>query len=269
MKMNHIFKYLLLLTPAFSYSKAFTQSNDLGYGENKLIGIHNQISSRLNHTISKRYDSLAFAKDSVEYFVEALEREFTHLITNNPKTIDYPFNKLRDSSICLITTSVDGNMRVYNLDSWQLVTEIYQWKARGKVYTKVSRYQKDSSGLCREIFAVPVKGKRYYLPVTSTIIWPSHAMQSVAAWRINGSNLEAVTLFKNRSEKLNHIDVPFSFYNFAPKIKDSLLTFISYDDRQKKVYVPCVNDKGVFTQRYFIYALKNDCLEFTNTSAHR
>jgi hypothetical protein len=266
--MNRIFKHIIFLLAAFSFSKAFTQPKDLVTEENKLIGIHNQISSRLNHTINKRYDSLAFNHDSIEYFVDALDREFTHLITDNPKTIDYPFNKLRDSSICLITTSVDGNMRVYNLDSWQLLTQIYQWKGSGKVYTKVSRYQKDSSGLCREIFAVPVKGIQYYLPVTSTIIWPSHAMQSVAAWRINGSDLEAVSLFKNRSEKLHHIDVPFSFYNFAPKIKDSLLTFISYDDSRRKIYIPCVNDKGVFTRRYFIYELKEDCLEFTQTGPH-
>lgn len=268
MKTNRIFKYLLFLLTAFP-SKAFTQQKDLVNEENKLIDIHNQISSRLNHAIGKRYDSLVFKQDSADYFVEALDREFTHLITNNPKTIDYPFNKLRDSSICKITTSVDGNMRVYNLDSWLLLTQIYQWKGSGKVFTKVSRYQKDSSVLCREIFAVPVNGKRYYLPVTSTIIWPSHAMQSVAAWRINGSNLEAVTMFKNKSEKLDHINVPFSFYNFAPKIKDSLLTFISYDDILKKIYIPCVNDKGVFTQRYSIYELKNDCLEFTNTGLHR
>lgn len=269
MKMNCLFKYLLFLIPAFSYSKAFTQPKDLVYEENKLIDIHNQISSRLNHTISKRYDSLAFIKDSVGFLVEALDREFTHLITNNPTTIDYPFTKLMDSSICKITTSVDGKMRAYNLDAWQLLTQIYQWKERGKVYTKVSRYIKDSSGLCREIFAVPVNGKRYYLPVTSTIIWPSHAMQSVAAWRINGSNLEAVTLFKNKSGKLDHINVPFSFYNFAPKLKDSLLTFISYDDSQKKIYIPCVNEQGVFTRHYFIYELKNDCLEYTNTGPHR
>jgi hypothetical protein len=268
MKMNYLFKYLLFLT-AFSYSKAFTQSKDPGDGENILIGIHNQVSARIDPAICKRYDSLAFQKDSVGFFVEALEREFTRLITGNPKTIDYPFNKLRDSNICKITTAADGNMRVYNLDVCQLLTVIYQWKARGKVYTKVSRYQNDSIGLCREIFAVRLNGKRYYLPVTSTIIWPSHAMQSVAAWHINGHNLEAVTLFKNRSEKLNHIDVPFSFYNFAPKIKDSLLTFISYDDSQKKIYIPCVNKEGVFTQRYFIYEMKNDCLEFTSTGPHR
>jgi hypothetical protein len=266
MKMNHIIKYLLLLIPAFACSKAFTQSTDLGNEENKLIGIHTQISSRLNGAPGRRYDSNS--NDSVKYFVAALDREFTQLITSNPKTIDYPFNKLRDSNICLVTTSVDGNMRVYNLDSWQLLTQIYQWKTKGKVYTKVSRNQKDSSVLCREIFAVPVKGKRYYLPVTSTIIWPSHAMQSVAAWRINGSNLEAVTLFKNKSKMVDHIDVPFSFYNFAPKIKDSLLSFISYDDTQKKVYVPFVNEQGVFTRTYSIYKLKEGHLEFIKTGPH-
>jgi hypothetical protein len=269
MKMNCILKHILFLIPAFSFSKAFTQAKDLGNEENKLIGIHHQISSRLNTSLSRRFDSPDFYKDSVAYFITALDREFTNLITNNPKTIDYPFNKLVDSHLCKITTSFDGKMRVYNLDSWQLLTEIVQWKGRDNVFTRVSRYVKDSSVLCREIFAVQLNGKRYYLPVTSTIIWPAHARQSVAAWHIKGSSLEAVSLFKNRSGKLDHIDVPFSFYNFAPKIKDSLLTFISYDDIQKKIYIPCVNDKGVFTQRYFIYELKKDCLEFTNTGPHR
>jgi len=266
MKRNYIIKYLVFLLPAFFYSKAFTQTNDLGNEENKLMGIHNQISSRINVALSKRYDITI--NDSVAYYVQALEKGFTSLITSNPKTLDYPFNKLRDSNICLVTTATDGNMRVYNLNCWQLLTQIYQWKEKGKVYTKVTRNQKDSILLCREIYAVPVHGKRYYLPVTSTIIWPSHAMQSVAAWRINGSSLNAVTLFKNKSKKADHIDVPFSFYNFAPRIKDTLLTFISYDDVKKKIYVPCVNEKGVFTQRYSIYEIKEDCLEFTKTGPH-
>src|ERR1051325_3359916 len=107
MKMNLIF-----LLIAFSYSKAFTQSSDLGNEENKLIGIHNQISSRINVALTKRYDSTV--NDSAKYFIAALEKEFTHLITSDPKTIDYPFNKLRDSSICFVTTATDGNMRVYN-----------------------------------------------------------------------------------------------------------------------------------------------------------
>jgi hypothetical protein len=267
MKMNYLFKYLLFLLTTFS-SKAFTQPKDLVDEENKLIGLNNQINSRVNLSIRTRYDSLAFAHDSVDYFVAALEKEFTQLITNNPTTIDYPFGKLVDSHLCKITTSVDGNMRVYNLDSWLLLTEIYQWKGSGKVFTKVSRYQKDSSGLCREIFAVPVNGKRYYLPVTSTIIWPSHAVQSVTAWRINGSNLNPVPLFKKTTEKMDHIDVPFSFYNFAPKIKDTLLTFISYDEVQKKLYIPFVTREGVLTKRYLIYELKNDCLEYINIGSH-
>ncbi|AEV97754.1 hypothetical protein A4D02_16080 [Niastella koreensis] len=266
MKMNYLIKYLLLLIPAFFYSKAFTQSKDLVEKENELIALNSKIDYKLRLALSKGYDSTSY--NSVDHNVAVFEQAFTHLITSDPNTIDYPFNKLRDSSICVVTTAADGKMRVYNLNSWQLLTQIYQWKEKGKVYTKVTRNQKDSILLCREIYAIPVNGKRYYLPVTSTIIWPSHAMQSVAAWRINGNSLEPVTLFKNKSKKQDHIEVPFSFYNFAPKIKDSLLAFISYDNLQKKVYIPCVNEKGLFTQRYFIYEVKDGCLELTQTGPH-
>lgn len=261
MKMNRIAPYLLFPAAAFSFSKAFTQSNSLVNRENELIALHTKIDDKLKLALSKRYDSTI--NDSVDYFVAALESGFTRLITGDPETINYPFYKLRDSSICHITTAGDGNMRVYNLHAWQLLTEIYQWKERGKVYTKVLKYQKDSTGLCREIFVVPVKRKKYYLPVTSTILWPKHALQSVAVWRINGNRLEAVPLLKNRSGRLNHLDVSFSFYNFAPKLKDSLLAFISYNESEKKLYVPFVNGEGVFTKNYFIYELKDDGLEFT------
>ena len=267
MKFPRLINYILFLLSAFSYSKAYSQSKDLAYYENKLVDIHIEIDTTLNKfsaSLAKRlsYDSLGF--DSVEYFIEKLDREFTSLITDNPKTIDFPFKKLVDNQICKITTSVDGNFRIYNLNSWQLLTEIYQWREQGNVFTKVHRYEKDSSSLCRDIFIVPVKGKPHYLPVTLSINWPEHAIQAVAAWRINGSSLEAVTLFKNSAEKLDRIDVPFSFGNFFSKERDSSITFITYDNKQKIVYVSFTNGFGMFTNSYFIYELKGDYLEFTN-----
>jgi hypothetical protein len=269
MKLPHLINYLLFLLTAFSYSKAYSQSKDLAYYENNLVDIHNEIDVRLNKfsaslAKSLSYDSLAFNKDSVEYFIEMLDREFTSLITDNPKTIDYPFKKLVDSHICIITTSVDGNFRIYNLNSWLLLTEIYQWRENGNVFTKVHKYEKDSSGLCRDIFTVPVNGKPLYLPLTLMINWPELALQSVAAWRINGSSLEAVTLFKNSSEKLDRIDIPFSFGNFIEEEHGRLRALISYDNKQKKFYVPFANGFGMFTNSYFIYELKDDYLEFTN-----
>jgi len=261
--MKMILKYLLFILPAFLYAKAFAQSKDLGTEENQLIELHNKINARLNYPPRTKYEDPNFYKDSVDYFIAALEKEFTLLVTNNPKTIDYPFNLLRDSGLCHITTSGDKNVRVYNLDAWQLLTQIYQWRDHGKVYSKISRYVKDSSGLCREIFVVMVHGKRYYLPVISNIIWPSHAMQSIVAWHINGNKLETVNLFKNKLNKRDRIDVPFSFYNFAPGVKDTLLTFISYDDRLRKIYIPRVDQMGLFTKNYFIYEVKADYLEFT------
>jgi len=263
MKLRHLLKYLLFILIAFSCSKGFTQSKDLGYYENKMLAIHTEIDSRLNLKRNIRYDSLIYFNDSVEYFVEKLEMELTRLITDNPKTLDFAFKKLVDSDICRITTSVDGNFRMYDLDSWLLKKTIYQWRGADNVYTKVVCYEEDSSRYCRNIITVAVKGKPYYLPVTFIINYPEQSMESVSVWRIHGNSLDAAPLFKNSLEKLDHIDVPFSVYNLIME-KDSLMRFITYDDKQQKVYVPFVNGMGVFTKSYFIYELKGDYLEFTN-----
>jgi len=257
-----LLNYILFILTALSYSKAYSQSEDLLSAENKLIDIHHEIDTRLTISINTPYDSIAFKKDSVDYFVERLDKEFTRLITDNPKTIDYTFKRLPDSSICIINTSVDGNFRVYNLIAWQLRTEIYQWRDNNKVFTKVFRYEKDSSGVCVNIFTIQVKGQRYYLPFTAVINFPEHSTQSVAVWRVNGSSLEATKLFKKATQKVDHIDVSYSWANYFEKC-DSLMAYITYDDKEDKLYIPFLDEWGLFTKFYFIYELKDELLEFT------
>src|SRR5689334_1899048 len=104
MKLKQVLKYFLFLLTAFSFSKAFAQSKDIGYYENKLIEYHVEIDTRLFKSLATPYDSLKYHNDSVEYFIEKLDRDFTSLVTGDPKTLDYPFKKLVDSHLCIITT---------------------------------------------------------------------------------------------------------------------------------------------------------------------
>lgn len=254
--------YILFLLFAFTSSKAFAQSKDLVSQENKLINYHIEIDTRLNKSIKIPYDSLQYKNDSYELFITKLETEFTQLITGNPKTLDYPFKRLQDSGICYITTSADGNFRIYDLHGWLLRKAIYQWRGKNDVFTRVIEFNKDSFGICRNIYTIKVKGQPHYLPVISFLDWNEQATQSVTAFRIDGRNLDSTQLFKNKETRLNRIEYPISLGNM---MKDSLRWInITYDDKQNKLYVPLTDEYGMFTKAYSIYELKGDFLEFSN-----
>ena len=257
-----LLNYILFVLIAFTSSKAFAQSKDLVSQENKLINYHIEIDTRLNRSLKIPYDSLQDKNDSFELFITKLETEFIQLVTGNPKTLDYPFKRLQDSSICYITTSADGNFRIYDLHGWLLRKAIYQWRGKNNVFTKVIAFTKDSFGICRNIYTVKVKGQSHYLPVISFLDWYGQATQFVTAFRINGNSLDSAPLFKNKETRLNRIEYPISLGNM---MKDSLRWInITYNDKQNKLYVPLTDEYGMFTQAYSIYELKGDYLEFTN-----
>ncbi|HEY8894296.1 MAG TPA: hypothetical protein VIM79_05760 [Niastella sp.] len=260
--MMRLLNYILFLLIAFTSSKAFAQSKDLVSQENKLINYHIEVDTRLERSRKIPYDSLQYKNDSVELFVTKLETEFIQLITGNPKTLDYLFKRLQDSGLCHTSTSADGNFRIYDLYGWLLRTQIYQWRERNNVFTKVIKFTKDSFGVCRNIYTVKVKNQPHYLPVISFLDWNEQATQFVTAFRINANSLDSVQLFKNKETRLNRIEYPISLGNM---MKDSLRFInITYDDKQNKLYVPLTDEYGMFTKQYSIYELKGDYLEFTS-----
>jgi hypothetical protein len=241
----------------FTFVNAFSQAKDITSQENKFAKLY----SKLTSFIQADYDSLSFYSDK-------FETEFTKFIQNNPATMNYPFKRLVDSNFCDMRTSSDGNFKIYSWDTWtggtmHVFKTIYQWKSNGKVFTKIPKYEEGDPGtFCSKIFTVSINDKSYYLAVTNGIMSTKDAMQSISTYNIEGNKLVGtVKLFKTKTKKLNSIEVEFDFFSVVDR-PERPLELITYDDKQKIIYIPVVGDKGQVTKKNILYQLKGSYFEF-------
>jgi hypothetical protein len=248
--------FLFILT-IFTCDKAFTQTRDITSQENKFIKIYSKLAS----FIQRDYDSISF-------YANKFENEFTSFIKSNPTTLNYSFKKLIDSNFCGVITSSDGNFRIYSWDTWtggtmHIFKEIYQWKSNGKIFTKLPKYEEGDGGVFySKVFTVNINNKSYYLAVSNGIYSTKNEMQSITAYNIEGSKLvDTVKLFKTKTKKLNSIDVEFDFFSVVDR-PERPLELITYDEKKKIIYIPVVGDKGQVTKKNILYQLKDRYFEF-------
>jgi hypothetical protein len=237
--------------------KAAAQTKDIALQEKKVAKLYSKLASY----IQADYDSLSF-------YSNMFEKEFTSFIKSNPKTLGYPFQKLIDSNFCGIKTSSDGNFRIYSWDTWtggtmHIFKQVYQWKDKGKVFMKMPSYEEgDAGSFCSKIFTVDINGKPHYLAVSNGIFSTKDAMQSISVYTIaNAKLVDTVKLFKTKTKKLNSIDVEFDFFSVVDR-PERPLELITYDNQKKIIYVPVVGDKGQVTKKNILYQLKGGHFEF-------
>jgi len=206
--------------------------------------------------------------DSVEYFSDKFGKAFKNLVKTNPGTLNYSFKRLKDSNYCFVATSADGNFRIYSWDTWTGGTmhnfdAILQWKSNGKVFTKKPRWDEgDAGSFVADIFTVNIGTKTYYLPVWNGIFSTKDAGQSISVLTIENNQLvDTVKLFKTKTKLLNSIDVEYDFFSVVDR-PERPVRLITYDDKQKILYIPVVGDKGEVTNRNILYQLKDKYFEF-------
>src|SRR4030095_503947 len=68
-------------------------------------------------------------------------------------------------------------------------------------------------------------------------------------------------LFKTKRKKLNSINVEFDFFSVVDR-PERPLELITYDDKQKIIYIPVVGDEGQVTKKNILYQLKDRYFEF-------
>ena len=248
--------FLFVLT-VFTYTNSFSQTKDIALQENKFVKLY----SKLTSFIQANYDSITFYSDR-------FEREYTKFIQNNAATLNYPFTTLVDSNFCDVRTSSDGYFRIYSWDTWtggtmHIFKTIYQWKTNGKVFTKVPKYEEgDAGSFCSRIYTAHINDKVCYLAVTNGIFSTKDAMQSISAYSIEGNKLvDTVKVFKTKTKKLNRIDIEFDFFSVVNR-PERPLELITYDDKQEIIYIPVIGDKGQVTKKNLLYQLKGSYFEF-------
>jgi hypothetical protein len=248
------FIFILTMT---GFVCAIGQAKDFTLRENELVKLY----SNLLH-------NLAGSRDRTRSNSEKFSNQFTSFIKTNPGTLSYPFNKLMDSNYVQIKTSSDGNFRMYSWDAWtggtmHTFNTIDQWRANGKVFTKVPGAAKEEPGsFVSRIFTIAIKAKPYYLAITNAIYSTKDARQSVTVYTIdNGKLVDTVKLFRTKTKRLNSINVDFDFFSVMDR-PERPLELITYDDKQKIVYIPVVDEQGKVTEKNIVYQLKDGSFEF-------
>jgi hypothetical protein len=147
--------------------------------------------------------------------------------------------------------------------------EILQWNANGKVFTKITKYEKDDPGsFCSAMYTVQVNNKPVYLAVKNGTYSTKDATQAVTAFRINGKLIDSVKLFKTKTERLNTIEVYYDFFSVVDR-PDRPLKLISYNDERRQLYIPVVGDKDQVTKKNEVYQLKDRYFEYTGVEPDR
>jgi len=253
---NQLFFIPILLA---CFHKASSQSAELPHEEAKLVCLYAMLVNNIEVNL-----------DSTHYYSGKFGKELKKYITKTPTSLEYPFQRLKDSNYCDIATSTDGKLRIYSWDTWtggsmHFFNQIIQYKDSGQIFTKIPRYGEGDPGtFCSAIYTVAIKGKTYYLAIQNRVYSNKDASQSVSVLTINNRQLlDTVRLFKTKKKMLNKIDVEFDFLSVVDR-PERPLALITYDDRQKIVRIPIVNDKGQVTRRNMRYQLKDGYFTFAD-----
>lgn len=249
---------LVFSVTIFSWQKGHTQKTELTTQENKFVQLYSQV-----------FESLRGDWKTTKSLSDKFSNELINFIKSTPSTLTFPFKKLTASNEVFIRTSNDGNLRIYSWDAWTGGTmheynTIYQWKANGKVFSKVEKFEKqgDPGIFISQLHTVDANNQRYYLAVTNATYSNKDARQSIATYSINNGKLvDSIKLFKTKTKRLNRIDVDFDFFSVVDR-PERPLQLITYDDSQKIIYIPVVDDKGQVTNKNILYQLKGTYFEF-------
>ncbi len=213
--------------------------------------------------------------DSLEMQSELFTKKISSYIRKYPATLSYPFQSLKDSNACFITTSDDGLFRIYSWDTWtggsmHIFDNIFQYRSGGKVYALHSdRVEGDAGSFYSEIFTVRVNGKVYYLAIGNSIASTKDAGQFVKVFIIENNLLnDTMKLFRTKTELLNNIYVAFDFFSVADR-PERPLKLIKYDPIARIVYIPIVEGYGKVTDRFILYQFKRGYFEYILTQKSR
>lgn len=198
------------------------------------------------------------------------------LIECNPQSLDFPTRPLETENIDRkylidITTSDDGNVRVYNVDNIVLDGNrsfgpdgrwIIQYRVDGTIYTDV---WDDKYSSVTYIHSVQSPTKTYYLFIDySSYIRQGEFMdESITAYSINPQThkFQEEFLFITTKEFLPSIDISWIDCNYTgDDMICSELHHIYCNDEELRI--PLVTNNGIMTEGYLLYLWDGEYFKF-------
>ena len=213
--------------------------------------------------------------DSLEKYSALFSEKLTDYVSKYPSTLSYPFKMLIDSSVCRVTTSADGLLRVYSWDdglggTMRFYKNIYQYKAQDKIHAKLLNIgEGDPSCFYSEIFTLKADNKTYYLGISNSIFSSKDISQTIKVFTIENNTLnDTVKIIKTKNSFINSISVNFDFFSVVDR-PERPVKLIKYDADKKIIYIPIVYSDGKVTDRFILYQFTGKYFEHILTQTKK
>ncbi len=199
-----------------------------------------------------------------DYLVKAnLDFQNTLLAyAKNPLTLTTDFKILEKCGVN-IATSEDGLFRIYSWDtelggSMHIFYNVYQYKANGKMYSKVISDGKFEAGRWfSRIYSHHVSDKVYYLGIAHSIYSGKDSSQEIRVFNISNAKLnDKVKLIKTKAGLTNKLRVEYDFSSVYHR-KERPIKLITYDKHHEIIKLPLVNDKYQVTDKFISYKFED------------
>ncbi len=204
--------------------------------------------------------------DSIEKYSDIATKNIIDLISNNPETLHYDFQKLAKK--IKIITSKDDKLRFYSWDTENGGTmHFYRNIGQFQTETEIRSFVPplidldDTQSYCSAIYIAIINNKKYYLVITNGVYSSSDLRQSVLAFNINeDEGLVPALIFKTNNQLSHTIDVDYDFFSVKnhPERPFQLITF---DEKKNILYIPLVDELKV-TSKKLKYKLKGILLKY-------
>lgn len=180
----------------------------------------------------------------------------------DPSTLIYDFKVLKECGVT-IATSQDGLFRIYSWDtelggSMHIFYNVYQYKANGKMYSKVISDGKFEAGRWfSRIYSHHVSDKVYYLGIAHSIYSGKDSSQEIRVFNISNAKLnDKVKLIKTKAGLTNKLRVEYDFFSVYRR-KERPIKLITYDKYHEIIKLPLVNDKYQVTDKFISYKFED------------
>lgn len=257
-------KKILIIISFFSTQLSFGQ--DISKIEAKLSKAFYKIQYWKFYDNRKTVES----NDLLEKANDQFEKLLLNLTSKNPQTLNYKFKSLIDNGLT-ISTSADGNFRIYNWDTWtggtmHFYKNVYQYRVGDKVFSKILNNEKNNDGdpdcLYYEINQVTSNNKNFYLALSSVRLSSALFYQNIKVFSIDNNKLnDNAKLIKTRTGIKNQLGYEINLTSSANKGREVPNFDIEYDKINKVISIPVILDNNEVTNRKIKYKFNGTYFE--------
>lgn len=252
--------WLFLLLPG----SAFALDMEMDVIERQLLDAVRRIEY---WTLPEQQDRYTDPFDSLLLANDHLERLLLHYTTIYPGTIDYDFKALHTFRLG-ITTSEDGNLRIYSWDTrtggtTRYYKTVFQYRNKSGVFSKASmenrRQEEDPPGTMGcfydQVNDVTVDGKTYYLAQRRYVLSSACSYHSLKVFTINDRGPdEKAKLIKTSKGLQNEISYETDWsYGVNREQGTEIDDAIRYEPEEKAFTIPLVLKNNKITDRRIRY----------------